>query len=103
LQISGPDVRGEAGRRPRRRADDVVLAVEGIFDLPAATRAAKAARVQAARGHVTIDLRRARIEDVALAALVREVAGRPIAILGLSQHHVRLLRYLEGVGSEDRA
>jgi hypothetical protein len=34
---------------------------------------------------------------------VRELAGRPVAIVGLSRHHERLLRYLgEDGGMEDR-
>jgi hypothetical protein len=104
MQIAEPDVRVEAGRRTHRPAGDVVLVVEGTFDLAAATRAATAARARAGRARVKLDLCRARIEDVALAAFVREVAGRSVAIVGLSRHHERLLRYLEkGAGVEDQA
>jgi hypothetical protein len=79
----------------------MVLVVEGTFDLAAATRAATAALARAGRVRVTLDLCRARIEDVALAAFVREVAGQPVAIVGLSRHHERLLRYLDdGAGAE---
>jgi hypothetical protein len=103
LQVTGPDVRREAERRTRRPTGDVVLVVEGTFDLGAATRAATTARASAGRARVKIDLRRARIEDAALAAFVRELAGRPVAIVGLSRHHERLLRYLgEDGGMEDR-
>jgi hypothetical protein len=97
------ELRSDGGRRPAR-APRVVLAIEGTFDLEAALRAAAAACDRAADARVTVDLRRARIEDAALAAFVREVAGRTIAIVGLSRHHERLLRYLEeGTGAEGRA
>jgi hypothetical protein len=67
-------------------------------------RAAEAVRAQAASVRLKLDVRRARIEDVALAAFVREVADRPVTIAGLSRHHERLLRYLEErPGAEDRA
>jgi hypothetical protein len=103
VQIAEPDVRVEVGRA-RRRAGDVVLVVDGTFDLPSAMRAATAARAQAGRARVKLDLCRARVEDVALAAFVRDVAGWPVAILGLSRHHERLLRYLEeGAGAEECA
>jgi hypothetical protein len=104
VQIAEPDVRAEAGRRARRPAGDVVLVVDGRFDLPAAMRAATAARAKAGRARVKLDLCRARVEDVAVAAFVREVAGWPVAIVGLSRHHERLLRYLEGgAGAEEGA
>lgn len=104
VQISERDVRAEARRRSRHPAGDIVLVVDGTFDLPAAVRAATAARAQARRAPVKLDLCRARIEDVALAAFVREVAGWPVAIVGLSRHHERLLRYLEeDAGAEQGA
>jgi hypothetical protein len=97
------EIRVEAGRA-RPSAGDVVLVVDGTFDFHGAMRAATAARAHAGRARVKIDLRRARVEDAALAAFVREVAGRPVAIVGLSRHHERLLRYLEdGPGAEERA
>jgi hypothetical protein len=84
-------------------AGDLVLAVEGTFDLAAAMRAATEALARARRARVKLDLRRARIEDAGLAAFVRAVAGRPVAIVGLSRHHERLLRYLdEGAGADGR-
>lgn len=104
VQIGEPDVRVETGRRTRRPSGDVVLVVEGTFDLAAAMRAATTARARSGSARVKLDLCRARIEDVALAAFVRGVAGRPVAIVGLSRHHERLLRYLEeGAGAEERA
>jgi regulator of nucleoside diphosphate kinase len=82
----------------------VIDGSDGTFDVAAAMRAAAAVRAQAGRARVKLDLSRARVEDAALAAFVREVAGRPVAIVGLSRHHERLLRYLdEGAGAEERA
>jgi hypothetical protein len=82
----------------------VINGSDGTFDVAAAMRAAAAVRAQAGRARVKLDLSRARVEDAALAAFVREVAGRPVAIVGLSRHHERLLRYLdEGAGAEERA
>jgi hypothetical protein len=103
VQVAGPQVLVDMGR-PSRRAGDVVLAVEGTFDLAAATRTAAAVRARAASPRVRVDLRRARIEDAALAAFVREVARRPVVLVGLSRHHERLLRYLEdgGAGAEEK-
>jgi regulator of nucleoside diphosphate kinase len=82
----------------------VIDGSDGTFDVAAAMRAAAAVRAQAGRARVKLDLCRARVEDAALAAFVREVAGRPVSIVGLSRHHERLLRYLdEGAGAEERA
>lgn len=81
----------------RRAGEQVRLVVEGTFDLPAAVRVAGVVRAQAAGARLKIDLRRAHIDDVALAALAR-TAGRGVAVVGLSRHHERLLRYLAGEG-----
>ena len=100
----GPEVRAVRGRRRRRPGRDVLLAVGGTFDLAAALRTAAAIRTRAVGARVTVDLRRARVEDAALAAFAREVESRPVAMVGLSRHHERLLRYLEsGSGAEREA
>jgi hypothetical protein len=102
--IGHPEVRAEPGRRRRRPLRDVLLPVDGTFDLGAALRTAAAVRARSVGARVTVDLRRARIEDAALAAFVREVASQPVAMVGLSRHHERLLRYLEnGSGAEREA
>lgn len=98
VEVTGPAVRVDAGSRPGR-AVDVVLPVTGTFDLAASMRAAAAARARPRTARVTLDLRHARIEDAALAAFVREVAGRAVKLAGLSGHHERLLRYLEQGGA----
>jgi hypothetical protein len=96
----GEEVRLEA----RRRANgEILLVVEGTFDLSAALRVATAVRATAAEATVRIDLRRARIHDAALAALAREAGSRRVAIVGLSRHHERLLRYLDGAGGVSAA
>lgn len=51
-------------------------------------------RDRPAGARVRVDLRRARIEDAALAAFVQAVASQPVALIGLSRHHERLLRLL---------
>jgi hypothetical protein len=99
LPIADPKIRNEPRRRSRAAPAEVVLAVEGIFDLAAASRAAAAARALPPAVRVRLDLRRARIHDAALGVFVREAGRRRIVVVvGLSRHHERLLRYLE----EDR-
>ncbi len=98
-----PEARAEPGgrRRPTRAG---LLAIGGIFDLAAALRTAAVVRARAVSAPVTVDLRRARVEDAALAAFVRELVSLPVAVVGLSRHHERLLRYLEcGAGAERAA
>lgn len=94
-RLDGPGVRIST----RRTGAQVVLAVEGYVDLPAAVRVAAAARAEGAGVRVRIDLRNASLEDAALAALARAAAGRRVAVVGLSLHHERLLRYLHEDGA----
>jgi hypothetical protein len=99
IPIVDPKARNEPRRRSRAAPAEVVLAVEGIFDLAAASRAAAAARALPPAVRVSLDLRRARIRDAALAAFVREAGRRRVVVVvGLSRHHERLLRYLEEDG-----
>lgn len=102
IPIGDPEVRSHVARRARLTTREVLLVIEGTFDLAAAMRTAAAVRARAPSARVTVDLRRARIEDAALAAFVRDLSGRAIAIMGLSRHHERLLRYLEDAGAERR-
>ncbi len=80
--------------RPRGRPAGAVVRPEGPLDAAAARRVAAQVRARG-WGPVTIDLRRALVEDVGLAALTRALADRPVAVLGLTRHHERLLRYLD--------
>jgi hypothetical protein len=99
FQTASPDLATAPQRvRPHPR-EAVLLLIDGILDLPAAHRLAAAARRKAAEGGVWIDVRRARVHDAALAALASEVDDR-IELIGLSRHHERLLRYLEGADGE---
>lgn len=92
------DPRAHRAAQPRGR---VLLLVEGTLDVAAALRLAEEARAQAAGAEVRIDLRHAKIHDAALAALARELDGRA-GLVGLSQHHERILDYLAGAGAPAR-
>lgn len=73
----------------------VVIRMDGVFDVPAAQRVAETIE-GAGEGEVRIDLRHVReFHDFGVALLARSLAGRSrISVVGLRQHHVRLLRYL---------
>jgi hypothetical protein len=75
--------------------DPTIIKMEGVFDVPAAQRVARELAT-AGEGEVRIDLTRVReFHDFGIALLARELAGRDhTSVSGLSQHHVRLLRYL---------
>ena len=73
-----------------------VIRLEGVFDVPAARRVAEALD-DARYGDVRIDLTRVReFHDFGVALLAQSIAGRraPTAVLGLHEHHLRLLRHL---------
>ena len=73
-----------------------VIRMEGIFDVAAARRLAH--KLDDLRfTDVRIDLTRVReFHDFGVALLAQSIAGRhaPTAVLGLQEHHLRLLRYL---------
>ena len=72
------------------------IRLEGVFDVPAARQLA-ATLEDAAYADVRIDLTRVReFHDFGVALLAQSIAGRraPTAVLGLQEHHLRLLRYL---------
>jgi hypothetical protein len=77
----------ETGRTIRR---------EGIFDVPAAQALAR--ELDDLRlSQVRIDLTHVReFHDFGVALLAQAIAGRraPTAVLGLHEHHLRLLHYL---------
>ncbi len=72
------------------------ILLEGVFDVPAARRLAE--QLDEARyGEVRIDMTRVReFHDFGVALLAQTIAGRasPTAVIGLHDHHLRLLRYL---------
>ncbi len=73
-----------------------VIRMDGVFDVPAAHKLA-AALDDAGYAEVRIDLTRVReFHDFGVALLARTIAGRsaPTAVLGLHEHHLRLLRHL---------
>ncbi len=73
-----------------------VIRMDGIFDVPAARRLAL--ELEDMRfSDVRIDLTRVReFHDFGVALLAQSIAGRraPTSVLGLHEHHLRLLRYL---------
>ncbi len=86
----------EAPVEPSVAVGLTVIRMDGIFDVPAAQRLAREldAMVYA---DVRIDLTRVReFHDFGVALLAQSIAGRraPTAVLGLHDHHLRLLRYL---------
>jgi hypothetical protein len=73
-----------------------VFQMDGVFDVPAARRLA-AELDDAPFASVRIDLTRVReFHDFGVALLAQHIAGRraPTAVMGLQEHHLRLLRYL---------
>ncbi len=73
-----------------------VIQLDGVFDVSAARRLA--GELDEARyGEVRIDLTRVReFHDFGVALLAQTIIGRrsPTAVIGLQDHHLRLLRYL---------
>ncbi len=81
-------VEGERGR--------TVIRLDGVFDVPAAQRLA-ATLDDAGHGEIRIDMTRVReFHDFGVALLAKTIATRraPTAVLGLHEHHLRLLRHL---------
>jgi hypothetical protein len=78
-----------------------VIRMDGVFDVAAARRLAE--RLDAAGySEVRIDLTRVReFHDFGVALLAETISSRraPTAVLGLREHHLRLLRYL-GIACE---
>jgi hypothetical protein len=73
-----------------------VIRLEGVFDVPAARRLAAELDGET-YGEVRIDMTRVReFHDFGVALLAQTIAGRsaPTAVVGLHEHHLRLLRYL---------
>ena len=73
-----------------------IIRMDGVFDVPAAREIAGKLE-QAGFAEVRIDLTRVReFHDFGVALLAQTIAGRraPTAVLGLHEHHLRLLRYL---------
>ena len=84
--------------KPGDVLEDLVIRVLGAFDVMAARDVAKQVERAPAGAGVCIDLALARtIDDRGVVALSEAVRGRavsaPVRLLGLRQHHVRVLRY----------
>ncbi len=73
-----------------------VIRMDGIFDVPAAQRLARALAQTDANEQVRIDLTHVReFHDYGVTVLAQALAsrGKRIVVRGLRQHHLRLLRY----------
>jgi anti-anti-sigma regulatory factor len=73
-----------------------VIRLEGVFDAAAARQLATRLD-ESGFADVRIDMTRVReFHDFGVALLAQSLAGRraPTAVLGLHEHHLRLLRYL---------
>lgn len=73
-----------------------VIRMDGIFDVPAAQRLARALAQTDADAQVRIDLTQVReFHDYGVTVLAQALASRGarIVVRGLRQHHLRLLRY----------
>jgi hypothetical protein len=73
-----------------------VIQMDGVFDVPAARRLAQALDSNQF-ADVRIDLTRVReFHDFGVALLAQSISGRraPTSVMGLQEHHLRLLRYL---------
>jgi hypothetical protein len=84
----------------------LVIRLDGVFDVPAAERLARALS-DAGDGGVHVDLTRVReFHDLGVVLLARTLAGKACtSVCGLRHHHLRLLRYLgfdpAGAGLDD--
>ena len=78
---------------------ELLLQLDGVFDLAAVERIREALAVVATGGALRIDLSHVReVHDAGLASLARALrrCGRAakVVVCGLSRHQVRILRYL---------
>jgi hypothetical protein len=74
---------------------ETVITVAGAFDRDAATRLEALVNEVALEALLTLDFREVRLfHDSAVASLAHALSSHPNArLVGLSQHHYRLLRY----------
>ncbi|BDG03755.1 STAS domain-containing protein [Anaeromyxobacter oryzae] len=74
-----------------------VIRMDGVFDVPAAEALARVIAEAGEGVEVAIDLTHVReFHDFGVTVLARALASRGarVAVRGLRQHHLRLLRYL---------
>ena len=84
----------------------VVLELSGSFNTDEADRVREMIRSMEPHRPVTIDFREVRLcHDSAVARLAREIieSDRRVSLLGLSEHHRRLLRYIGVRGAQPAA
>ena len=79
----------------RRGSPNMVISVDGAFDNEAAAHLKALVLELDAGASVTVDFRAVRLfHDCAIEALAEALARHPTArLVGLSEHHYRLLRY----------
>ncbi|OFX25459.1 MAG: hypothetical protein A2V77_15395 [Anaeromyxobacter sp. RBG_16_69_14] len=81
----------------RNESRETVLVLEGTFGAADADSLHGALHDVARERPVAIDFHQVRLfDDFAVARLVTEIADRPghVTLIGLSEHHHRLLRYV---------
>ena len=82
----------------QQRAGAAVVALHGSFDVNEAARLHQALLELSSSSSVTLDFRDVRLfHDSAIAVLARDLsleAGPHVSLLGLSEHHYRLLHYI---------
>ena len=81
----------------RNESKETVLVLEGTFGAADADSLHGALKDVAGERPVAIDFHQVGIfNDFAVARLVKEIADRPghVTLIGLSEHHHRLLRYV---------
>jgi hypothetical protein len=75
----------------------MVIRMDGVFDVPAAQRLARTLAQTDTNEQVRIDLTQVReFHDYGVTVLAQALSARGtrIAVRGLRQHHLRLLKYL---------
>jgi hypothetical protein len=76
--------------------DGTLLVLRGPFDDAEVEKLHEVLRAIEPGSHLTLDFREVRLfHDTAVARLAKELAGRRVSLLGLSDHHHRLMRYFD--------
>ncbi len=80
----------------RTQRGETIVTLRGCFDADALHALHDVLAELRRAGHVTLDFREVRLfHDSAVAMLARELDWiHPVSIVGLSEHHHRLMRYM---------
>jgi anti-anti-sigma regulatory factor len=84
-------------------SDEALVVLRGTFDTNAVEKLHETLLGIDPHSHLTLDFREVRLfHDTAVARLAKELAGRRVTLLGLSDHHHRLMRYFGAPPTEGR-